>query len=61
MSEDLTRESFERAMKIIEEDAEWELRNPRIEVYHPKDLEMLRKAGFFKETKWSNLEMLLEE
>ena len=44
----LTRESLMRALKFIEEDAEWSLRNPRVYCFHPKDLEMLRKAGFFK-------------
>ena len=44
--EDLTKESFERALKLIEEDTEWQLRNPRAYTFHPKDLEMLRKAGW---------------
>ena len=44
----LTRKSFESALKKIEEDAGWSLRNPRIEVYHHQDIKKLKKAGFFR-------------
>ena len=48
-NEHLTRESLERAIRKIEEDAEWELRHPFPHFWHPKELEMLKKAGFYKE------------
>ena len=45
----LTRKLFDRAIKEIEKDAEWGVRHPRIEVWHPKDLEKLKKAGLYRE------------
>jgi hypothetical protein len=51
MSKNLTRKSFDRAMKKIEEDAEWELRHPRPHIWYPKEIEMLKKIGFFKKKK----------
>ena len=45
MSKDLTEEILDDAIKEIEK-AKW---HRYTYVFHPKDLEILRKAGFFNE------------
>jgi hypothetical protein len=50
----LTEESFTRALKKIEEDAEWELRHPTPRIWYPKEIEILKKMGFFKENRGKN-------
>lgn len=43
----LTEESFEWVLKKIEEDAEWALRHSIPRIWYPKEIEILKKIGFF--------------
>jgi len=47
----LTRESFEWALKKIEEDAEWAARHPTPHIWYPKEIKILKKIGFFKKNR----------
>jgi len=48
-------------MKLIEEDAIRNLRQPRIHAFHPEDLKKLRKAGLFTRRRGEKVCLLLEK